>query len=67
MSEEFCLSEKRKVWVPSDNYAYLPEDVKEFIRLLKEDFRKIIDKKGVVESSDIKWTLDKLAGKGLVE
>jgi len=41
MSEEFCLSEKRKVWVPSDNYAYLPEDVKEFIRRLKEDLKKV--------------------------
>jgi len=62
--EKFCLSERK---VPIGLIAnYRTKDVKEFIRLLKEEFRKIIDKKGVVEGSDIKWILDKLAGEDLI-
>jgi len=56
MSEEFCLSEKRKVWVPSDNYAYLPEDVKEFIRRLKKEMKEPTQNE----------VIDKIAGKGLI-
>jgi len=53
MTTEFNLSEKMKDWVKP---TYKEEkDVKEFIRLLKEEFENN-------ESLDINETIDKLAG-----
>ena len=58
---EFNLSEKGKQVFKHGEYLYLQSDVKEFIRLLKEECRiyKL--------SQDIEISIDKLAGEELIK
>ena len=59
MTEEFNLSDKMGVHYENYPDAILVEDVKEFIRLLKEEA------KYYVKAEDVIISIDKLAGEKL--
>ena len=63
MKKEFNLSEKRNEFISNDKYFYFEEDVKEFIRRLKEEIENQEYKDNITETLDeILEKIDKLAG-----
>lgn len=71
MDKDFCLSNSRKdVDYETDNYVwcYPEEDVKKFIKLLKEETDKLkynYGNNGFISRSDFYAIIDKLAGEKL--
>ena len=63
--EKFNLSKKREDF---DGYSYSEKDVKEFIRLLKEDILNTFDNldENFIQKTNVINKLDKLAGDKLI-
>ena len=69
MKKEFNLTDKRQ---PNDNclknypnkYVYFEEDLKEAIRILKEELNYVFDE--LVENGFINQTIDKIFGDKLI-
>ena len=60
---DFNLSDKAKLDLEDEYFHFHEEDVKEFIRLLKEEWNNWGRTEEVLEFSDI---IDKLAGSALI-
>jgi hypothetical protein len=67
MKKEFNLSVKRIMYDNDGAYCFAEEDVKEFIRLLKEELIIANNRLGHIENFTIVRIIEHLAGDKLIE